>query len=65
MTERTHCEASRKEAYRTGEAYESEFRIVRRDGQVRWLYVRGQPLPADNPTHIYGVRMDGHRQHGA
>jgi PAS domain S-box-containing protein len=50
--------ARRRDAYRTGEAYESEFRVVRRDGKVRWLYVRGQPLPADNPTHVYGVSMD-------
>ena len=56
--DREDAQACRKEACRTGEAYESEFRIVRRDGQVRWLYVRGQPLPADNPTHIYGVSMD-------
>ena len=50
--------ARRRDAYRTGEVYESEFRVVRRDGKVRWLYVRGQPLPADNPTHVYGVSMD-------
>jgi PAS domain S-box-containing protein len=48
----------REEAYRSGEAYEDEFRIVRRDGQVRWLYVRAQPLPASNPTHVHGVSMD-------
>ncbi len=50
--------ARRRAAYRTGEAYENEFRIVRRDGQVRWVYVRAQPLPAGNPTHVYGVSMD-------
>jgi PAS domain S-box-containing protein len=50
--------ARRGEAHRTGEAYENEFRVVRRDGQVRWLYVRAQPLPAGNPTHVYGVSMD-------
>jgi PAS domain S-box-containing protein len=50
--------ARRKAAYRTGEAYENEFRVVRRDGQVRWVYVRAQPLPAGNPTHVYGVSMD-------
>jgi PAS domain S-box-containing protein len=50
--------ARRGEAHRTGEAYENEFRIVRRDGQVRWVYVRAQPLPAGNPTHVYGVSMD-------
>ena len=50
--------ARRRAAYRTGEVYENEFRIVRRDGQIRWLYVRAQPLPAGNPTHVYGVSMD-------
>jgi len=48
----------RAEAYRSGETYEDEFRIVRRDGQVRWLYVRAQPLPAGSPTHVHGVSMD-------
>ena len=48
----------RAEAHRSGEAYEDEFRIVRRDGQVRWLYVRAQPQPASDPTHVHGVSMD-------
>ena len=50
--------ARRGEAYRTGEAYENEFRIVRprRPGP---LALRPRPaLPAGNPTHVYGVSMD-------
>lgn len=50
--------ARREDAYRTGEPYESEFRVVRQDGQMRWLYVRAQPLPSGNPSHVYGVSMD-------
>jgi PAS domain S-box-containing protein len=50
--------ARREEAYRSGDAYEDEFRIVRQDGQVRWLYVRAQALPASDPTHVHGVSMD-------
>jgi PAS domain S-box-containing protein len=50
--------ARREEAYRSGEAYENEFRVVRKDGEVRWLYVRAQPMPSGNPTHVYGVSMD-------
>jgi two-component sensor histidine kinase len=50
--------ARREQAFQSGETYEDEFRVVRADGEVRWLYVRAQPLPTDNPTHAYGVSMD-------
>lgn len=56
--DRVAAGACRQQAFQSGEAYEDEFRIVRADGAVRWLYVRAQPLPADNPTHAYGVSMD-------
>ena len=56
--DRAAASARSKEAHRTGKAYENEFRIVRPDGRIRWLYVRAQPLPVDNPTHVYGVSMD-------
>jgi PAS domain S-box-containing protein len=50
--------ARRAEAYKSGEPYDNEFRIVRPDGEVRWLYERAQPLPAGQPTRVYGVSMD-------
>jgi PAS domain S-box-containing protein len=56
--DRAAVRARREQAFQSGEAYEDEFRVVRADGEVRWLYVRAQPLPTDNPTHAYGVSMD-------
>ena len=51
----------RAEAHRSGEAYEDEFRIVRRDGQVRWLYVRAQPLAGERP-HARPRGQHGHHR---
>lgn len=49
----------RREAYRTGQTYENEFRIVRPDGEIRWLYVRAQALAnGGTPARAYGVSMD-------
>jgi PAS domain S-box-containing protein len=56
--DRAAVRARREQAFEAGETYEDEFRVVRADGEVRWLYVRAQPLPAENPTHAYGVSMD-------
>jgi len=56
--DRKAVRARRDEAYRLGEPYENEFRVVRPDGEVRWLYVRAQPLPTGQPTRVYGVSMD-------
>jgi len=56
--DRAAARTRREEAFQLGNTYEDEFRVVRADGEVRWLYVRAQPLPTDNPTHAYGVSMD-------
>lgn len=49
----------RAEAFKTGSVYENEFRIVRPDGKVRWIYVRAQATsPRDGPPRAYGVSMD-------
>ena len=56
--DRAAVRARREQAFQSGETYEDEFRVVRADGEVRWLYVRAQPLPTDKPTHAYGVSMD-------
>jgi PAS domain S-box-containing protein len=38
---------------------EDEFRIVRPDGQTRWLFVRAQAFnDSHRPSHVYGVSMD-------
>jgi PAS domain S-box-containing protein len=42
-----------------GGVYEDEFRIVRPDGQTRWLFVRAQAFnDSHQPAHVYGVSMD-------
>jgi PAS domain S-box-containing protein len=57
--DREMVRARREEAYRTGQTYENEFRIVRPDGEVRWLYVRAEALAnAGKPARAYGVSMD-------
>ena len=51
--------ARRAEAFAGGGPYEDEFRIVRPDGEVRWIYVRGQASPThDRPARAHGVSMD-------
>ena len=42
-----------------GGIYEDEFRIVRPDGETRWLFVRAQAFNDNQrPSHVYGVSMD-------
>ncbi|HJZ31353.1 MAG TPA: PAS domain S-box protein [Hyphomicrobiaceae bacterium] len=42
-----------------GGVYEDEFRIVRPDGDKRWLFVRAQAFnDSQRPAHVYGVSMD-------
>ena len=51
--------ARRAEAFAGGGVYEDEFRIIRPDGEVRWIYVRGQASPSrDKPARAHGVSMD-------
>ena len=37
---------------------EAEFRIMRRDGSVRWLFARGRARYDDGPTHVEGIVRD-------
>jgi PAS domain S-box-containing protein len=42
-----------------GGIYEEEFRVVRPDGQTRWLFVRAQAFnDSQRPSYVYGVSMD-------
>jgi PAS domain S-box-containing protein len=42
-----------------GGIYEDEFRIIRLDGEKRWLFVRAQAFnDKQRPAHVYGVSMD-------
>jgi len=51
--------AHRAEAFANGGAYENEFRVIRPDGQVRWIYVRAQATPSgDKPARAHGVSID-------
>ena len=47
-------------ALRTGERYESEYRVLQRDGTVKWIVARGQvEFDQDNrPKRFPGVIMD-------
>jgi len=57
--DREAVRARRSEAYRSGQTYENEFRVVRPDGEIRWLYVRALALAnAGKPARAYGVSMD-------
>ena len=49
-----------------GDRREIEFKIVRPDGEVRWLLDRGQAMPNGRDRQS-GSRVDGHdaRYHGA
>ena len=39
--------------------YESEYRVLRPDGSLRWIFARGQPFAeADRPIRIVGVAQD-------
>jgi PAS domain S-box-containing protein len=48
----------------TGSPFESEYRIILRDGSVRWLAARGRPSAAVNgaPPQVLGISMDITRQ---
>jgi PAS domain S-box-containing protein len=51
--------ARRAEAFAAGGSYQSEFRVVRPSGEVRWIYVRAQALPVGGEaTKVYGVSID-------
>lgn len=46
-------------AQQTPPDFSMEFRIIRADGQQRWIYMRGQVLFGNNaPRAIYGIGMD-------
>ena len=49
-----------KESYETGAPVEGEWRIILRDGRVRWLFARWQVFKnaAGKPLRMMGVNMD-------
>jgi PAS domain S-box-containing protein len=49
-----------EDAIKNGKDYETEFRIVRTDGNVRWIAARGraQVNKKGKPTRLLGVSMD-------
>jgi PAS domain S-box-containing protein len=52
-------------ALANGGHYESEFRVILRDGSVRWIAARGRSPTAainDKPTRILGIAIDITRQ---
>ncbi|HET7923368.1 MAG TPA: ATP-binding protein, partial [Rhodanobacteraceae bacterium] len=58
-------EAAIRRAQTNGGHYESEFRVILRDGSVRWITARGRsptPLVDGKPARILGVAIDITRQ---
>ena len=58
-------DAAIQRALANGGHYESEFRVVLRDGSVRWIAARGRSPTAvinDKPTRILGIAIDITRQ---
>jgi PAS domain S-box-containing protein len=54
-------QAKREAAVRRGEAFRNEFRIIRSDGQVRWILAAGGALydeATGEPTRILGNNVD-------
>jgi hypothetical protein len=58
--DRARVRASRAAAVCDGAAYQTEFRIVRPDGEVRWLAMRGAVRrgPQGAPVRLFGVNWD-------
>ena len=58
--DRERYEEACKRTLETGEPHFCEFRIVGREGQVRWLSARGRVVYADNgaATRVIGVSQD-------
>jgi PAS domain S-box-containing protein len=46
------------DALRTGERYDEEYRIVRPDGSIRWVWDRGRPAPEGEIRFLVGVAED-------
>ncbi len=58
--ERSETEAELAEAARRGGVYETEYRILRRGGEVRWVAARGEAAfdSEGKPSSMTGVVMD-------
>ncbi len=57
--DRAHVLAKLENAVHSGH-FDEEFRIVRPDGEVRWVWVKASPAPASNNTirQLYGTAQD-------
>jgi signal transduction histidine kinase len=58
--DRDHVRQAIEDAIKNGKDYETEFRIVRADGNVRWIAARGRAHAnkKGKPTRLLGVSMD-------
>jgi PAS domain S-box-containing protein len=58
--DRPHLEQAQVRTLEEGAEYNSEYRIIRPDGMMRWLNVRGNVLrdPAGQPLKLTGIVMD-------
>jgi len=63
--DRAAREVAIQHALSNGGVYESEFRVILRDGSVRWIAARGRspsPVVSETPSRILGVAIDITRQ---
>jgi signal transduction histidine kinase len=57
--DRERVAAQRQEAMRSQEAFDYRYRIVRRDGQIRWLWTRAKPMGTiDGEPRVIGFTLD-------
>ncbi|HEY9851549.1 MAG TPA: EAL domain-containing protein [Leptolyngbyaceae cyanobacterium] len=65
--ERVLWETIVNEALQTGKPYELEFRIVRPDGEIRWVFAKGQPIfnSKNKVTKLFNTVLDITEQQAA
>jgi PAS domain S-box-containing protein len=57
--DRNHVALQRREAMLSQQAFDYRYRIVRRDGQIRWLWTRAKPMGTiDGEPRVIGFTLD-------
>jgi PAS domain S-box-containing protein len=57
--DRDHVVRQRREAMSSHQAFDYRYRIVRRDGQIRWLWTRAKPMGTiDGEPRVIGFTLD-------
>lgn len=56
--DRANVRQSSWKQLKKGKSYSAEYRIVRPDGQIRWLWSIGRMVGDTSPAHVYGLTFD-------